>query len=329
MKFLIAGLGSIGRRHLQNLVALGYEDIILYRTNQSTLPDDELSRFPVESNLQAALAYKPDAAIIANPTAYHMQVAVPCARAGCAIFLEKPIAFQMDELIDFEKVITQNRNIVFSAYQFRFNPGLKKINELLQHRSAGRPLSFSCHWGEYLPDWHPWEDYRNSYAARKEMGGGVVLTLCHPIDYLSWLFGDIVEINSVIGNLSDLEISVEDFAKSIVQFEDGIIGSLHLDYYRKPKRHDLEITCSDGVIYWEHENSDIKVLRPDGRTEDFPAPSGYGRNDMFLNEMKHFIDVLKGNAEPVCGYREGKHALELAWAILQSGCYKKRVVFHK
>ena len=85
MRFLIAGFGSIGRRHFRNLLALGERDILLYRTRRSTLPDDELQGFTVETDLQAALAHRPDAVIIANPTALHLDVAIPAAKAGCSI----------------------------------------------------------------------------------------------------------------------------------------------------------------------------------------------------------------------------------------------------
>jgi len=328
MKFLIAGLGSIGRRHLRNLLALGEKDIILYRTHQSTLADDVLADFPVESDIQRALEHKPDAVIISNPTALHMQVAIPCAQAGCAIFIEKPLAHQLDDLQPFEQEINKHKNIVFSAYQFRFNPGLRKMAELLGNQDAGRPLSFSCHWGEYLPDWHPWEDYRKSYAARGDMGGGVVLTLCHPLDYLRWLFGEVAALFSFTGRISDLEVDVDDFAHTLIQYSGGVNGGLHLDYYRRPKRHNLEITCTEGVLFWDHLTSGVLLSRPDGSVQEYPPPAGFERNDMYLEEMRHFIGLLKGESETnLCGYEDGKKALELAWAVIHSGRYGRKVVF--
>ncbi len=101
MRFLIAGLGSVGRRHLRNLLALGQRDIVLYRTRRSTLPDDELEGLPAETDLQAALRRRPDAVVVANPTAMHLEVAIPAARAGCHLLIEKPISHtwqRVDEL---------------------------------------------------------------------------------------------------------------------------------------------------------------------------------------------------------------------------------------
>jgi len=328
MRFLIAGLGSIGRRHLRNLLALEENDIILYRTHQSTISDSELSDFPVETDMYRALERKPDAVIISNPTSLHMQVAIPSAQAGCALFIEKPIAYQLDELQPLEEAIRQNQNIVFTAYQFRFNPGLRKIAELIHSQAVGRPLSFCCHWGEYLPDWHPWEDYRKSYAARQDLGGGVVLTLCHPLDYLRWLFGEATALFAFSGHASDLQVDVEDFAETIIQFRKGVSGSLHLDYYRRPKRHDLEIICAEGVLFWEQQSSGVHLSRADGSVLDYPPPAGFERNDMYLDEMRYFIDLLNHKAkERICDYWDGKKALELAWAIIHSGRYGRKIMF--
>lgn len=327
MKFLIAGLGSIGRRHLKNLEALGERDIILYRTHKSTLADDGVDQYPVESDLEKALAHQPDAVIISNPTALHMHVALPAAKAGCALFVEKPLAAHMDELNLLDAILQEKMNIFFSAFQFRFNPGLKKVRELLDLGAVGRPLSFNASWGEYLPDWHPWEDYRQSYAAKKGLGGGVVLTLCHPLDYLRWMFGDPVELYANTGNASDLELEVEDFADALICFKDGVSGLLHLDYYRRDKRQDLEIVCSEGTIYWDYSSNAVKLHLADGTSTEFSAPNGFVRNNMFMDEMAHFLRVLRREEAPLSTFEDGRKALEFAWGILHSSRYHQRVVF--
>jgi predicted dehydrogenase len=327
MKFLIAGLGSIGRRHLKNLVSLGQKDIVLYRTNQSTLGDEDLQDFPMETDIHKALDHKPDAVIISNPTALHMEIAIPAAEAGCALFIEKPLANNPDDLEQLEQIILQKKNVVFSAFQFRFNPGLNKIDQLLKSYEVGKPLSFECYWGEYLPDWHPWEDYRKSYAATRDLGGGVILTLCHPFDYLRWLFGEPAGLFAVTGKASALEIDVEDFADALIDFKDGATGHLHLDYYRRPVRHDLEITCSEGVIFWDHASSNVTVRMADRSEKTFSAPTVFERNQMFLDEMRHFIGLVEGREKKICDLSDGRKALQLAMGVLHSGRYKQRVIF--
>ena len=172
MKFLIAGLGSIGRRHLNNLLALGERDILLLRSGRSTLPDKDLDPFPVETDLAAALAQQPTAVIVSNPTAFHLNVAIPAAEAGCHLLLEKPVSHTLDGVSDLQEAVRRGGGQVLVGFQFRFHPGLQKIANLLSEAAIGRPLSFRAHWGEWLPGWHPWEDYRSGFSARADLGGG-------------------------------------------------------------------------------------------------------------------------------------------------------------
>ena len=176
MRYLLVGFGSIGRRHMRNLLALGERDIIVLRSGKSTLPVDELDGFTVEYEMEKALAHRPDAAIIANPTALHLQAAIPAARAGCHLLLEKPISHSLDGLDELHSALKQSGRQALVGFQFRFHPGLRKIAEWLQAGVIGRAASVREHWGEYLPNWHPWEDYRKSYSSLSELGGGVALT---------------------------------------------------------------------------------------------------------------------------------------------------------
>ena len=188
MKTLVVGFGSIGRRHLNNLRALGETDFVLLRSNRSTLPDDEIKNIPVETNIDAALSHNPDAVIIANPTALHLDVAIPAAKAGCSILMEKPVSHSMERAEEFKNALYTGGGKVLVGFQFRYHPGLKQARVWVDTGRIGDVVSFRAHWGEYLPDWHPWEDYRKSYSARSDLGGGVVNTLSHPMDYLRWFF---------------------------------------------------------------------------------------------------------------------------------------------
>src|SRR5690606_36335355 len=127
MKFLIAGLGSVGRRHMRNLISLGETDIVLLRTRKATLPDDELAGYPVETNIHEAITkHKPDAVIVSNPTSLHLDIAIPAAQAGCVILLEKPISHSMEKIDELSSAVKQSGSKVFVAFQFRFHPGLMK-----------------------------------------------------------------------------------------------------------------------------------------------------------------------------------------------------------
>ncbi|MEJ5313542.1 MULTISPECIES: Gfo/Idh/MocA family protein [Anaerolinea] len=319
MKVLIAGFGSIGRRHLRNLRALGVEDILLLRSHRSTLPDDEIAGLPVETDIHAALAHRPDAVIVANPTALHLQVAIPAAEQGCSILMEKPIADSTEEIPALRQALESGGGQLLVGFQFRFHPTLQKAAQLLADGAIGRVVSVRSHWGEYLPNWHPWEDYRQSYAARPELGGGVILTLCHPFDYLRWLAGEYVIAWAGGGTLGDLELQVEDCAEIGLRFHSGAVGTLHLDYLQQPPSHTLEIIGTMGTLQWDNSDATLRVFRAgESDWQVFHAPEGFERNWLFLEEMRHFLAVARREVVPVCTLEDGVRALQLALAAREA-----------
>ena len=324
MRFLIAGYGSIGRRHLRNLRALGQEDLVLLRSHQSTIPEDEIQDVPVETNIENALGHHPDGVIISNPTALHLDVAIPAARAGCAILMEKPISDRPDRIPILMNALSEGGGRLLMGFQYRFHPGLLKLRQLIEEEQIGRPLSFQANWGEYLPDWHPWEDYRKSYSARKDLGGGVALTLCHPLDTIRWLFGDGKAIWGFNGQISDLELAVDDIAEIGMQLENGMVGSIHLDYYRRFVRNDLEVTGTEGILHWNNADALVSL-----QNEAFPEKKvflpgeGFDRNWLFLDEMRHFLDVVQYKKQPSCTLEDGINAEFLVSALKRSWREKK------
>ncbi len=319
MKFLIAGLGSIGRRHLRNLRALGQEDIILYRTHQATLPDAELGVFPTFSELSLALAEKPSGVIVANPTALHLEVAVAAAKAGAALLIEKPLSDNLAGLGELQSALELSGKPAMVGFHFRFHPVLNQIKALLESGQLGQPLSARAHWGEYLPGWHPWEDYRRSYAARADLGGGVVNTLSHPLDYLRWLLGEVESVSAWTGKLSQLELDVEDYADILIRFTGGEAASVHLDYYQRPSSHTLEFTCEDGRISWDNATGEARVFHAQsGAGSLLVPPEGFDRNQMFLDEMETFVRLCQGETLPHCTLVDGIRVQELVLAVKQS-----------
>jgi len=312
---------------LRNLVALGQEDILLYRTHRSTLPEDELAAYPVETDLAAALAHHPDAVIVANPTALHMEVALPAARAGCHLLLEKPIADRADAQVELlRQTAVENQVRILVGFQFRFHPVLGKIKALLDSGNLGRVLSFRVHWGEYLPDWHPWEDYRQGYAARKDLGGGVVNTLCHPLDYVRWLMGEVSSLSAQTGQVSGLELDVEDMAEIVLTLTNGAIGSIHLDYFQRPPQHSLTIYLEQGQIQWNNTSGAVQVYHVSSQAwEEITSPAGFERNDLFLEEMRHFLSLMRGETQSRCSLEDGIHILNLVEAVHESNRLGKRL----
>lgn len=329
MRFLIAGFGSIGRRHFRNLLALGERDVVFYRTFRGALPDDETAGFPVETDLEAALARRPDAVIVSNPTAIHLDVAIPAARAGCHLLLEKPVSDRWERVAALQDAVRQGGGSVLVGYHFRFHPGLQALARALHAGEVGRPAAARAHWGEHLPDWHPWEDYRKGYSAREDLGGGVVLTLSHPLDYLRWLLGEVESVWAATGHAGDLDLEVESLAEIVLRFTAGALGSVHLDYLQRPPAHRLEIVCTEGTLRWNQDDGVAEVYST--RTESWrreAPPGGFERNDLFLDEMRHFVDVIRGEAAPRCTLEDGLGALKVALGALRSHQEGKPIPLH-
>lgn len=336
MKILIAGLGSIGRRHLQNLLALGERDLLLYRTGLGAQLGADLEGIPVETDLAAALAHRPQAVVISNPTALHLEVAIPAAEAGCHLLLEKPVAHSLERVGALQSAVQNGGGRVLVGYQLRFNPGLQQVASLLSSGGIGRLLSARAHWGEWLPGWHPWEDYRQGYSARADLGGGVILTLSHPLDYLRWLLGPVQAVYALAGHLGDLELDVVDTAEISLQFASGALGSVHLDYNQQPPTHTLELVGTRGTLRWDNQDGAVSLFQaqhPDLKHNQtapggglpgeilfrsYAPPPGFQRNDLFLAEMRHFLAVARGEQQPVCTLEDGVQALSLALAAHQS-----------
>lgn len=313
MKILLIGLGSIGSRHLKNLLSLGYKDIILYRTKKSAMDGiDRFSSLPSYGDLDDALAQKPDIAIIANPTSLHAKIALRCANAGCDLFIEKPLSHDFLNLQELDSVVKKKNLITFIGCQFRFHPFLQHIKKWLEDNALGRVIYASARWAEYLPDWHPWEDYRKGYSAVKKLGGGVILTLIHPVDYMYWFFGDVSRVSCIQGKLTKLDIDVEDIAEIILGFKNKVIGHIHLDYFQKPRIHDLLIMAEKKNIYWNCHDRILISKDRNGKKRVWSDPPGFERNTMFMDEMKHFLSCVKKRKQTLIPLKQGVDVLKIA-----------------
>lgn len=203
LRALIVGLGSIGQRHARNLRALLGADVELlaYRARGlshviadggATNPHESVSeRLAITeyATLDEALARRPDIAFVCNPTRLHLAAAQRIAEADCHLFLEKPISDTLDGVDELARTVRDRGLITVVGCQLRFHPLLRRVHAVLREGALGGVTAARIACGEYLPGWHPYEDYRTTYAARRDLGGGVILTLIHELDYAYWLFG--------------------------------------------------------------------------------------------------------------------------------------------
>jgi Predicted dehydrogenases and related proteins len=257
-------------------------------------------------------------ALICTPTHLHAGHALAAARAGCHLFIEKPLAHRLEDVDLLLQEIARRRLHSLVGCNFRFHPAMRELKRLVTEGIAGRLISARAQFGQYLPDWHPWEDYRQGYSARREMGGGVVLDRIHELDYMRWLMGNVTEVCALTGRLSSLEIDSEDTAEILLHFESGAIGSVHVDYVSRNQDCRLEIVGEEATLQWSYTKHSVSWYAAGDRAWRHTEWPDYEPNEMYLEQMRHFLAVLEGRERTAQNVCDARSVLEIALAAKQS-----------
>ncbi|MGH7930330.1 MAG: Gfo/Idh/MocA family protein, partial [Candidatus Binatia bacterium] len=201
----------------------------------------------------------------------------------------------------------------------RFHPGLVTVKRLLMEQAVGRIIAARVEVGQYLPDWHPWEDYRQNYSARADLGGGVILDAIHELDYIRWLLGEVTGVFCLADKLSRLEIDTEDSAALLLRFQNGAIGEVHLDYIQRTYSRTCQIICEEGTIHWDYTAGQVRWYSARKKQwQCFDNPLGWEANEMYLDEMRHFLNCLARRVMPEQDLVEAARVLSIALAAKAS-----------
>jgi predicted dehydrogenase len=325
MKFCIIGCGSIGQRHIRNLISLGQRDIVGVEIvpERREFVSHEYG-IEVVTTLEKALEQSPNAALVCIGNHLHVWTARRCGEAGVHLFIEKPLSHSLDGVEELQSTVTKYNLAVLVGCNFRFDDGLQIVKREIDSRSIGRVLSLRSEFGHYLPDWHPWEDYRKGYSANKSMGGGIILDRIHEFDNALWLLGDVQEVACTADKISDLDIDTEDIAEIILRFKSGAVGNIHLDYLRRTYHCACTIVGSNGTLIWDLKKRTVKRYDARGKIWDsFDQQISPDINQMYIKELKHFISCVKGEEESVSDLRNGRRVLEVALAAKESALSKR------
>jgi predicted dehydrogenase len=335
LKVLFAGLGSIGQRHVRNLrQLLGHDvDILAYRVRgggpvlnaDMTVRTgcDLESTYGIRSfaNLDDALEQRPDAVFITNPNTFHVPVALKAAKAGCHLFIEKPLSHSLEGVKELVDLVERQRLVAFVGYQFRFHPGLRLIKAMIEENELGQLAGASIVNGEYVPDWHPYENYSTTHAALREFGGGCLRIQTHELDYASWLFGVPTRVFAVGGHLSRLELDVDDSVSLLLacqQDERALPVQIHLDYLQRPPQRTCEVIGDEGRVRYDYYANVVETYKTKTRVRNTHHFEGFDRNDMFRDELRHFLACLRGDESSLIPLSEGIQSLRIALAAESS-----------
>jgi predicted dehydrogenase len=314
---LVVGLGSIGRRHLANLAALGITRLGIYRSGKGAgqSKNERLGSARIYHSYASALDDGYDLVVVANPTHLHLEYALKAIKAGCHVYLEKPASHNLAGLDALQKAQQKSGAKLQVGCQLRFHPIINRIKEWLAQGLIGRPLMAYVQAGKYLPDWHPDEDYRLSYASRRDMGGGVVLTLIHEIDYLQWLLGP-CQVSCALGGISGvLDLDVEDHALALLSSQDGCVISLGLDYLQRPLSRGFKLVGAQGAITADLAANQAELVVDGQCQEQLTLPADWDPNQPYLDCLQDLLKAVEADREPLVPLSQGVEALRIAVKI--------------
>lgn len=320
-KILVVGYGSIGRRHVKNLLHYSnYEILILTKKKYN----NKETRVKYYNSLTEVLKEEPEIGFITNETSFHIEVAIKLAKKNIHLFIEKPLSNSIKNVQKLQEIVNKNKLITQMGCNWRFHPCIKKIKKIIEKNEIGKIYSVQVESNSYLPDWHPYEDYRNGYAAKKELGGGILLTCIHELDFLYWYFGKVEEIFSITKKQSQLEVNTDDISIMVMKFKKNILGELHLDYFQRPDFKRCKIIGSKGTLYWDSSINIVKFYSNNKKKWINKIEiKKYEKNQMYIDEILYFLKSVKKKKKTINPLNDGIKTLEISLVAIKSSKLKK------
>jgi len=315
--FLVVGSGSIGKRHLANLRRLAPQSriVVLRRHSEGELAGADR----VVNSIEQALAERPYAAIVANPAPMHVPVARALAAQGCHLLIEKPLSDSLDGVDALLRACAERRVVVAVGYNLRFLPSLQRMAAMLAEGAIGQIRYLRAEVGQYLPDWRSKADHRQSVTAQRALGGGALLELSHEIDLALWLAGPAAAVSARIDRVGDLDIDTDDCVDLMLDFANGARGSVHMDLLQRVPRRKILVVGSAGSLEWDYFAGTLRIGRDAaGGWQEVDVPKQTDRNDMYISELKVFLDCAASGASPPADGAAARNVLALVEAARQS-----------
>jgi len=333
-RLLIVGFGSIGKRHARVVRKILPRVEIIVLRHQSC--DDTLNYdiYHCVTSFKDAIKLKPQLAVIANPATYHLNISLLLANAGVHLFIEKPISNSAKGISSLIKVCKKKNLKLMIGYNLRFLNSLQKFRKFIISKALGEALSVRAEIGQYLPSWRPNFDYQNSVSAKKELGGGVLLELSHDIDYLTWLFGDIIWVNGILEKNSKLKINVEDTAYLTMGFKSKynknvVSANLNMDFIRHDIARNCTVICTKGTLRWNAILGTIEVFKKQTNKWEILFQDKKDPDSSYQEEWKHFIKCINNNISPKVTGQDGLRVIQIIDSLRKSAKNNKTLFMKK
>ena len=338
---LFIGLGSIGQRHYRN-----YSKIVKncnFFAIRKIKKSPELNKKNIVKNLEfdlkkkniteisetAAFKKKIDVVFICNPSSLHLKYALKFAKKNVALFIEKPLSHNLIGLKKLENKIKKNKVICAVGYQLRYHKFLSKIKKVIDTKTLGKIKKVEIFNQHYLPYHHKYEDYRKGYAAKKKLGGGVLLCFIHEIDYANFLFDIPKSVKCISGKKSNLEIDVEDYAKIKCNHHlnnHNFSVEINLDFIRKIEKRKCNIIFQQGQINWDLKKDELIIKKKNKIIKKYQ--SKISRNLLFKKQLEFFNKSIKLKSKPISNLDNGISSLKVAMTAKKSSKINKKIIIN-
>jgi len=318
LQWSVVGAGSIGRRHLRNLRALGVPALTAIRRRLEPLGED-LEDVRVSTMLPAAGDDRA-AAVICSPTACHAADAIAAVDAGYHVLIEKPLADTAKGAAAIREAATRRGRVVMVGSCLRFHPVLQQLRSLMASGELGETHWAATWCGQHLAEWRPARDLHDAYSARAADGGGVLLDLIHELDYMQWLWGAIRLTSARVGSGARLGIDAEETADLVMELPGGGVATCHLDYLARPATRGGRLAGEDGSARWDLLTPSLDVWTTSSASWLAQAmPAAWTPNQMYSDELTALADCVLGVADNASSAVDGERALVLALQARASG----------
>jgi len=323
VKFLVIGLGSMGKRRIRNLQYLEAGEILGFDLREDRRKEaEEKYKIRTFGDFEEAMDENPDALVICTPPDLHMKYAMIAAQKNKHFFTEASV---VDEGINKLMLLCKDKEIVAApSCTMRFHPSVRKIKELVDVGAVGKPLTFTYHSGQYLPDWHPWEDYRKFYVTKKQTGAAREIVPFELV-WLVWVLGDIETLSCFKGKLSKLDVEIDDVYQMLMRFKNGVFGHMLVDVVAKAPYRTFRLLGEDGVIEWDWMAKQLKVFTAkEKKWKEYPVEEGkpeegyLAGEKMYIDEMNQFLKAIKSKEKYPYTFHEDKKILNLLYMAERS-----------
>ncbi|MDD5544358.1 MAG: Gfo/Idh/MocA family oxidoreductase [Acidobacteriia bacterium] len=324
LRIAVLGCGSVGSRHLKNLKSLGYDDVLVFDDGPEIA-----SRVSIELNvvsvpsLDDVWKWKPNVVMVSAPTNAHLDSALAAAKNNCCLFIEKPLSHTLKRVESLCEEVKRRELVTMVGCNMRFHPGPVLVKKLLEEQAVGKVISARVQSGSFLPHWRPLQDYRQSYSASREWGG-TILDCIHEIDLTLWYLGPAKIIAAAHRPAHTIQLETDGLAEILLQHDSGPLSSVHLNFVQRDYRRACQIIGSEGTIYWDFSDRCVRVYGADGAVkQSYPEPAGWDVNQMYVDEMKHFLKAVLTGSPAMNPVSEAAATLEVALSARRMGGTKE------